>query len=381
MKVYAALLIMLLMLPLVSGAAQETMLLYVEEGVLEEGRARQLLELLKAEMPEAEWTLEEGGTALRERVLFDNAPDLAICAPQTARPWAQEGLLLPLHTRIGGQARIQRQVLALCVHGEEMFMAPLIAHHRQMAVNRALLEARSVGYMLDAQSYPVWYPTQFHQILEEFLMVDETAMDVWRAGPDTSAAIEALTQAIYGGMLLAEDGVRCTADDLNMRAGVRWLRDAIDDGMIGYCETREEALERFLNEETAIFIDWMHTGEMDALAREYELDVVTVPYPAAAGLPVRSFELAGVCAFASGDALKDALLLKACALLHDLVQDVLGARGIWQDGALWPASLERDDRTATLRSLYCTALRAVIEDGETPEAALGRIAAAMDALP
>lgn len=382
MKRYAALVmgVLMLMLPLVSGAAQESMRLYAQEECIEKAQARRLLELLGEDG--TPWTLMGEGQALCELVLAGDIPDLAICTPAQAKPWAKEGLLLPLQMHIGGQQRVQRQVLDLCVHEETLFMAPLIAHHRQMAVNRTLMEELGLGYMLDRQAYPVWYPAQFYQIMEEFLLMDETALDVWRAEPDTSAAIEALTQAIFGGMLLSEDGKNCQADGLSIRAGVRWLSDAIDDGMIGYCDTREDALARFLAQETAIFIDWTEAlaRQLDAVIRENELDIVTVPYPAAAGLPVRSFELAGVCAFADGNAARDALRRKACVILHEHADDILGARGIWQDGALWPASLERDDRTATLRSLLCAALDEVIEGGEAVETALGRVQAAMDVL-
>lgn len=372
----AALLLLVMLAP--CALAQQEMLLYVQKGAIREGKARQVLLLLEEAMPDAVWTLEEGGASLRERVLAGDAPDLAICAPKEARPWAKEGLLLPLQTHIGSQTRMQRQALELCVHGEELFMAPLVARHRQMAVSRRHFETCGMAYMLDRQTYPVWYPAQFYQILEEFLLQDKTAVDVWRAEPETSAAIEALTQAIFGGMLLGEDGKTCEADSLDMRAGVSWLRDAIDDGMIGYCETKEEALERFLGGQTAIYIDW--TDDLDAAALESGLEIVTVPYPAAIGVPVRSFELTGVCAFAGGNALRDAQLQRACTVLHEKAQELFGARGIWQDGALWPASLDRDDMTATLRSLYCEALGNVLEEGEAAEEALGRVQAAMDAL-
>jgi hypothetical protein len=116
-------------------------------------------------------------------------------------------------------------------------------------------------------------------------------------------------------------------------------------------------------------------------AMDSGLEIVQRPYPASAGLPVRSFELTGVCAFASGDAARDARLMRACANLHDKAQDVLGSRGIWQDGALWPASLDAHDYGATLRSLFCTALTAVIEERTDEQEALARVQAAMDALP
>ena len=242
--------------------------------------------------------------------------------------------------------------------------------------NEPWIKIIRLGYLLGEQAYPVWYPAQFYQILEEFMLQDQIAMDVWRAAPETSAAIETVTQAIFGGMLLSEDGRICEMDSPDMIAGVKWLRDAVDDGMIGYCETREDALERFASGQTAIFIDWTE-GQMPDVGNA---DIVTVPYPAAVGLPVRSFELTGVCAFESGDARRNALAQKACVILHERAQEILGARGIWQDGACWPSSLDRDDRTATLRSLFCTAFGEVMEQGGRAEDALGRAAAAMRAL-
>ncbi|MBQ7887709.1 MAG: carbohydrate ABC transporter substrate-binding protein [Clostridia bacterium] len=379
MKIYAAGIMAALMVLLVScAAAQEAMRLYVGEGAMEEGHVRQLMALLEED---AQWTLMEDERTLRELVLAGDAPDLAICAPAEAQPWAREGLLLPLHTHIGSQQRMQRQVLDLCVHREELFMAPLVARHRQMAVNVRMLEELGLGYMLDSQTYPVWYPAQFYQIMEEFLIKDEIAVDVWRAQMDDSAAIEALTQAVFGGMLLSEDGLSCTANSMNMRAGVQWLSDCIDDGMIGYCQTREDALARFLSGETAIFIDWTQAlqAQLEETIREKGLEIETRPYPAAVGLPVRSFELVGVCAFASGEQARDAKLVRACVKMHEAAQEVLGARGVWQDGAIWPASLDGPGG-ATLRSLFCEALTQMIEGGQSAQDALERVQAAMDAL-
>lgn len=380
MKIYAALLTAALMLPLAWGAlAQETMRLYVQEGCIGDAQVRQMLEVLQ-EGGET-WTLMDSGQTLSELVLSGDTPDLAICSPAKAQPWAKEGLLLPLQTHISGQQRMQRQVLDLCVHEEELFMAPLIAHHRQMAVNTALMEEMGLAYMLDSQAYPVWYPAQFYQIMEEFLIHDEVVLDVWRPQMESSAPIEALTQAIYGGMLLSEDGKACTADSMGMRAGAQWLADVVDDGMIGYCKTQAEALERFLAGKTAMYIDWTDalSKQLEKTLEEKGMRIETRPYPAAVGLPVRSFELAGVCAFASGQAARDAYLTQACAALDEAAQEILGARGIWQDGAVWPASLSCGGG-ATLRSLFCEAIISMIEEGESAQEAFARVQAAMDAL-
>ena len=152
MKGCIAIMMTALML-LISGAiAQEEMRLYVQEGCLEAAQAGRLLALLEQE---GAWALMQDERSLRELVLAGDAPDLAICRPQAARPWAKEGLLLALQTHIGSQQRMQRQVLAQCVQDEVLFMAPLIAHHRQMAVNERLMEEMGLGYLLDQQAYPV----------------------------------------------------------------------------------------------------------------------------------------------------------------------------------------------------------------------------------
>lgn len=379
MKRYAALMVTALMLFVSCAAAQESMRLYVQEGCIGEAQVRQVLARLEEDGDN--WALTEDGYTLSDLVLAGDMPDLAICTPAAAQPWAKEGLLLPLQMHIGSQQRMQRQVLDLCVQDEVLFMAPLTAHHRQMAVNAALMEEMGLGYMLDKEAYPVWYPAQFYQIMEEFLLRDEIVLDVWRPQMDSSAPIEALTQAIYGGMLLSEDGETCTADSMNMRAGAQWLADVIDDGMVGYCETQEEALKRFLAGETAMYIDWTNAlqAQLSETIRQREMELITMPYPAAVGLPVRSFELAGVCAFASGETARDARLMQGCAKLHEAAQDILGARGIWQDGAIWPASLSSGGG-ATLRSLFCEAIISMIEDDEEAQTAFARLQLAMDAL-
>lgn len=382
MKGYAAGIAAALMwLLLISGAAaREEMRLYVEKGALGETQIRQMLALL--DQDDTRWMVMEDERPLRELVLVGDAPDLAVCAPAKARPWAKEGMLLELQRHIGHQQRMQRQVLDQCVQDEALFMAPLIAQHRQMAVNGGLFDAMGLGYMLDQQTYPVWYPAQFYQILEEFMIRDRIAVDIWHADMDSSAPLETLTQAIYGGMLLSEDGKTCEAGSTDMITGLRWLCDAVDDGMIGYCETQEDALERFISGETAIYLDWTDSlnRRMEDVVQEEELHLEIRPYPAAVGLPVRSFDLIGVCAFGSGDAVRDARLVNACALLHEHAQELLGPRGIWQDGALWPASLDAHDAGTTLRSLFCEALEAVIEKGEPAHDVLTHVQAAMDAL-
>ena len=181
---------------LAAGAmAQGTMRVYMGRDTLDDQTARQLVEMIGRAVPQAQWEAvleEETGESLRTLVLSDRAPALAVCAPGEALPWAKEGMLLPLQVAIAGQNRMQRQVLDCCVLEENLFMAPLLARHRCLAVNVRRFEEQRLGYMLDELTHPVWYPTEFYQILEEFLLDDETAMDVWPAQPQTSAALEAL---------------------------------------------------------------------------------------------------------------------------------------------------------------------------------------------
>ena len=373
---------------LAAGAmAQETMRVYIGGDALDEQTAQQLVEMIGRAVPQAQWAAEfeaQTGESLRTLVLSDRAPALAVCAPGEALPWAQEGMLLHLQSAITGQSRMQMQVLDSCVLEENLFMAPLLARHRQMAVNVRRFEERRLGYMLDELTHPVWYPTEFYQILEEFLLADETAMDVWPAQPQTSAALEALVQAIYGGSLLSEDGTLCQAGSPEIRAGLRWLGEAVNSGMIGFAPSREDALARFVSGETAIFADWTAqeaAQQKDALA-ENGVQVQTMPYPTSIGLPVRACEVVGVCAFQSGDAQADALAVKAAAFLNEnaQAQALLGSRAIWQDNAVWLPILDANSRGATLRSLFCEAMRQVMEARSDAASALEWVQAAMDAL-
>lgn len=376
-----------LMLLTAGAMAQGTMRVYIAGDALDEQTAQQLVEMIGRAVPQAEWTAEfeaRTGESLRTLVLSDCAPTLAICAPGEALPWAREGMLLPLQSAVAGQSRMQPQVLDGCVLEENLFMAPLLARHRQLAVNVGRFEAQRLHYMLDELTHPVWYPTEFYQILEEFLMDDETAMEIWPAEPQTCAALFALVQAIYGGSLLSEDGEICQADSPEIHAGLRWLHEAVDCGLIGVAPSREEALRRFVSGETAIFADWTAqeaARQAEALEKN-GVQVLAMPYPTSIGLPVRSFAVTGVCVFASGDAARDALALRAAVFLHENAQAqvLLSSRAIWRDNAVWLPSLDASSRGATLRSLFCTAMnQAVCGEAETEEA-LARVQAAMDAL-
>lgn len=368
-----------------AGAEQTVMQVYIAKGTLEHDTTQRLMALLGRAYPQAEWTAayeEEMGESLRELVLSDRAPQLAVCSPQAARPWAKEGLLVTLNGRLSDEQAIEKQVLDACTLDERLFMAPLAARHRQLIVNRYLMEKRRLGYMMNTVEHPVWYPTEFYQILEECALTGTPALEIWPAKPQDSAALETLVQAIYGGTLLSENGRTCLADDEMTVAGLSWLREMVASGLIAYAESREEALEHFLAGKTALFMDWTDEEER-AHARELrEMDWVTAPYPSATGLPVRSFDLLGIAAFAGSDAAQRALSLQAIAFLHEDAQAqlILGNRAIWRDDAIWLPYLGASDMGTTLRSLFCEAVSGVMERGQTPEEALRTLQTAMEAV-
>ena len=292
-----------LMMLTAAVSAQTVMRVYVGEGAMREEIVRQLIEQLNRKFPQAEfeWVDQEEGN-LRDLVLGDRTPQLAVCSPREAAVWAKEGLTLPLQRRISNQEDIAQEVLAVCVQDENLFMAPLLARHREMAVNVKLFEKQALGYMLDEIAHPVWYPTEFQQILEEFAIADKSALELWLEEPEGVPTMEAMVQAIYCGGLLGDDGVTCRADDKSIYSGVRWLRDLIEGELIGLAETRQDALERFLAGETAIFAEWTRELQQQYARQMKDAGMIvrTRPYPSSSGLPVRHYELTGVSVFDSG---------------------------------------------------------------------------------
>jgi len=372
-----------LMMLVNAAAAQTVMRMYVGEDAMEEELAQRLATLLDRAFPQAEFEwIDQAEGSLRDLVLRDCAPHLAICSPRESAAWAKEGLTLPLQRHMEDQEAIAREVLSVCVYDENLFMIPLIARHRQMAVNVKLLEKHALGYMLDEIAHPVWYPTEFQQILEEFALADNPALDLWPAEPEDAAPMEAMIQAIYCGMLLGEDGKTCKADEKGVLSGMRWMRDLIEGEAIGYVSTHQEALERFLAGETAVFVDWTRSlqAQYAQQMKEAGMIVKTRPYPSSSGLPVRSYELTGVSVFDSGDAKANALALQAAAFLHEdaQVRRLLDGRGIFEDDSIWLWDLSANDRGATLRSLMCEAFKKILKENADIEQTLVMLKAGMD---
>ena len=366
------------------GAAQEMLTVYVSAEAMPLETARQLAALLEREIAPvqveliAEQTTDE---TLRALVLRDEAPQLAICPPEEVRLYAREGLLATLDAP--EDARVARQVKDACTQDGELFMLPLLAHHRQMAVNRRRLDQAHLSELLDARTHPVWYPLELQQVLEAVYDGDAPAMELWPPEAEESAGLLAMTQALFGGAFLSEDGQVCQADCGSAAAALEWLRDMLEGGQIGWAQSREEALEHFLAGETAVFIDWMDADEREnrARIRESGLELCTLPYPSSTGMPVHSFEVIGAAALLTGDAQTDALAKAAAAFLAQdaQVQQILGERGIEEDGAVWLPAVGAHPQGTLLSTLLCDALRGTLMEGRSAAAVLRGVTQALDA--
>lgn len=375
-------LLWLLWLLAVPAYAQEEMTVYVSQRAMDEGTAQLLVRLLEETFPQADWTLDYGGEDLRDRVLGDRAPQMAICLPQEAAPWAREGLLEPMDGLMMDLDRIEQQVVQACVQEESLFMIPLLARHRQMAANRAILEAARFGYLLDSVAHPVWTPLEFFQLLEELSLEGLPGADLWVATPSEADGPQALVQALYSRPLIAQDGVSVRADAMEISAALSWLQRMVQAEMIVIAPGRTKALERFLAGETALFFDWTREEERrwKSLLEERGIDVVSLPYPSSCGLPVRSFDVVGVAVFRSPCS---ALALEAACFFHEdaQAQAILGGRAIWKDDSLWLTSLSATDRGTTLRALLCTAMEEVLLRGADVQQTLWRLQALMETMP
>lgn len=379
-----ALLFALLLVFTAAGAAEKTEIeVFFARGAMDGAQARALMEMTRRAFPQAEWTAtfeEETGESLRARILSDSAPQMAVCGPGEAAAWAKEGLLAPLEGRVADLTQMQRVVDA-CTWDEQLVLAPIMARHRQMAVNRRLMERERMGYMTGTTEHPVWYPSEFDQVLEAFALSDTPAVEIWPSEPENSAGIEAMVQAIFGGSILSEDGRTVLAGSPGVEAGLTWLSDRVDSGLIGVAESREQALERFLAGETALFIDWsdQEAARHAKAIKRGGVELKALPYPSACGLPVRSFELTGVCVFATGGA-QQTFAEQAVSLWSREADQAVGDRAIWQDDAVWLPVLHAGGAGATLRSLLCDATRAVLAGEMEAREAMRVLGATMEAM-
>ena len=387
-KVLAAILLAIGGMMAGTGAmAQVQMDVYFTANAMERETAERLMELTRRAFPQAQWNCrqaEDEESDLRALILADDVPEIVVCAPGEANLWVSDGLFAALDGRVTDADRIDEQVLGACVQDESLFMLPLVARHRQMAVNRRLMEKRRLDSMTNPIEHPLWYPMEFDQILEEFALADHPALEIWPAEPENSGALEAMLQALYGGAWLDEKGECAQAEHVNVRAALEWLQDRVKGGLIARAESRDEALTNFLNGETAIFMDWQ-SAYSRLYARELEkngVEIVEMPYPSSTGFVIRSFELTGACVAAGTDNAKRELAMRAIAFWHEDAQTqmALGDRGIWQDDAVWLPEIDATQKGMTLRRLMCEAVEAVLGGECAPKDALRLVQAAMEAM-
>ena len=384
-KGFVALALVLLLLCGAAASAQEEMRVYIAQGAMGRQEAQRLAAWLNEEIPQGTWTavLGEDGVSLRELVLSDRAPQLAICPPGEALAWAKEGLLLALDDEEAMEReRVQPEVLSSCTMNGTLFMRPLWASHRQMAVNARLLARRSYGSLLDDMEHPVWYPMELNQMLEDFALDGTPGMEIWLEGEDNGAALEALMQGIGGGAMLDADG--CYDEGGAALEGLAWLQIMVAQGLIGVAENRQEALAHFAAGETAFFIDWtQEEAQRSGMALERAgVELIERPYPSSCCEPVRAFEVVGAAVFRSERSAQALLSLTALRRLTDDEQAWLmpQERAIWRDGAQWLPPLDASDAGSTLRRLLAQAVQDVILGEQDAEEAERGICAAMRAL-
>lgn len=387
MKRVLTVLLLLMCAVTMSAAAQPQMDVYVAADTLDQEVAERLMELTRSEFPQAEWSCEmqtNTGRSLRELILADDVPEIVICAPRDACVWAKEGLFEGLDACAGDMEAVNSQVISACTEDGRLYMAPLTATQRQIAVNRRLLECQHFDYLTSATEHPVWYPMEFDQLLEDFALAKTPAVEIWEPRPEDCAALEALIQAIYGGTMLTEDGRHSQIEHVNVRAGLEWLRDRVGNGMIAQAESRQDALEHFLSGKTALFIDWTQADAQRNARRlrENGIELVTMPYPTATGLTIRSFELTGACIPVGLETQAHAMAAKAVAFWRtdERAQGVLDGGSIRQDDAVWLPLQDTSEVGTTLRRMMCGIVQEVLAGRNSPAEALRLAQAALDAM-
>lgn len=384
-KGFVALALVFLLLCGAAASAQEEMRVYIAQGAMNRQQAQRLMAWLNEEIPQGTWTavLGEDGASLRELVLSDRAPQMAICPPGEALAWAKEGLLLALDDEEATEeARVQPEVLACCTTSGTLFMRPLWACHRRIAVNARLLARRSYGALLDDMAHPVWYPMELNQMLEDFALAGTPGLEIWLDGEDDGAALEALLQGIGGGAMLDADG-RYIEGGAALE-GLAWLQIMAAQGQIGVAESRRQALEHFAAGKTAFFIDWTDAEEARSSVglERAGVELMERPYPSSDGESVRAFEVIGAVVFRTERSAQALLSLTALRRLTDETQAWLlpQERAIWRDGAQWLPPLGASDAGSTLRHLLAGAVRGIISGEQDAAEAEQGIAAAMRAL-
>ena len=371
MKMLTALLALLLATMACAYAEETEIWVYAAPGKLTGQASLTLTQLLGQAVPQAKAAyIQEEGT-LFDSVLDGHGPHLAVCTAQEAKRLAEEGLLLPLELSQSEAERIAKTVLSACTYEGEVFMAPLYAKHRRMAVNRRMMESLQIAALMDTRAFPVWQPMQLYQVLEEASLAGGYAMEIWPCGGEDGDALIAFVQALYGGEFVT-GGKNVKIDNDAAVMALEWICDMVEGDMIGVAKSREEALYHFLEGETALFIDWTdEDAQAFAASGEDKQKIVGMPYPSSTGIPVRDMQVTGIVALRTGDADTDAMLSEAAAALaaDEKLARVLGERAIYKDDALW-LSFPGAGGASALRALTGAAIDAAVAGDMEAEAAL-----------
>lgn len=373
-RFFAALTLALMMeLAALAALADGEVSLYVEPGCMDREAGIALAQMLERELPDGlSVNIREDAGSLWDQVMRGAPPQLAIGTVQEISRCAEEGLLLPLELGATAVERVEKTVLQACRAEGEMIMAPLLARHRSVAVNRRRMEELEIAALTDTRAFPVWQVMQLYQVLEEAALAGGYAMEIWPAAGEDGDALLTFLQAMYGGMF-AGPGEGMMTDIHASAAALEWLCEMVDSDWIRVAGNREEALRHFLDGETVLFIDWTdEEAKRYASGAERKAAYMSMPYPSNLGVPVRDAHVTGIAAFATGDEELDALLAEA---VNTVMQDerldrVLGGRAIYRDEALWLSFPGLGAGGGVLRGLLGTAVDAAVTGEISPEAAM-----------
>lgn len=275
-----------------------------------------------------------------------------------------------------------QELVDACVLDEQLMLAPLFARRHVMAVRPERFQAVNMGYLLDGRAHPVWYPSEFVQALDEMALLDSPGMDVWPPQDDDPLWLEALLQGMGDLNLLEPLTGAYGADEQRLEDALEWMEDMLRAGLITAAAGREEALERFLAGETAVFLDWT-AAESEQYAQEIKREEILLrPYPNLGGGKRHACELVVLCAFAAGDEQEDEQSRQAIAALFEaeLTEAAPWRRSVYDDGAQCLPLLGVKEYGATLKALLCEAARAVIAGEEDARQAALRIDRAMQTM-
>ena len=234
-----------------------------------------------------------------------------------------------------------------------------------------------MGYLLDSRAHPVWYPSEFLQTLDEMALAKGAGMDVWAPEPGEMIWLEALLQGVSGGRFIDETTGAYGMEEEELALALEWLKEMLSAGLIETAQSREEALERFVSGETAVFADWT-AEESERFAKAIkEEEILLRPYPSLAGTRRHAAQMTVICVFASEDEQDNAFSRRAVSLLLSSGEDTLWQRGLGDDGAPYFPLTGAEACGATLRSLLCGEVHSLMEGETSAEDAAGRITRAM----